>query len=182
MLQPGLHIHDDHVVLPEDQVGEKPLEHDVLRADAAAAAGLDGAQHQQAHAVMLLGHHVRDVVHFGVYFKKLPVGIGPGAGALGDELAHFGDGGDACQLLLAEAQGGAQVGVRVHVGAEDLVALRGVEPGQDGGDGGLSYAALSRDCDLHGRFLPPQMPRAARLASMPSIIAFTSSSQSVLMI
>ena len=55
VLQAGLHIHDDHVVLAEDQAGQDRLEHHVLGADAAGTAGFHRAHHQQLHAVDFAG-------------------------------------------------------------------------------------------------------------------------------
>ena len=147
MLQPRLHVHNDHVVLAEHQRRQNGLEHHMLRADAAAAAGFHRAHHQQLDAVDVTGELIGDIAYLRVELEEF-VGI-RGAGAFLHQLAHFGNGDDGIDFLLRQAQRQSQIGVRVHVGGQHGTPFGGVQPGQCGGEGGLAHAALSGDRYFH---------------------------------
>ena len=55
VLETCLHVHDDHIVLAEDEVGQNRLEHHVLGADAAGSAGIDRTHDEKLDAVDILG-------------------------------------------------------------------------------------------------------------------------------
>ena len=119
----------------------------MLGTHAAAAAGVHGAHDQQLDAVDVLAELVRQVRDLGVQLVEGVAGVG--GGALLGQLLHFGDGDDGVDLLLRQAQGQTQIGVRVHVGGQDGASLIGVQSGQGGGQGGLAHAALAGYCDFH---------------------------------
>ena len=101
VLQTGLHIHNDHIVLAEGQGGQDGFEHHVLRAYTAGAAHIHRTHDQQLDAVDVLGVLLGDVGHVGVQLIE-PVGIGS-SGALFHQGAHFADGDNGIHFLLAQA-------------------------------------------------------------------------------
>ena len=119
----------------------------MLGADAAAAAGLHRAHHQQLDAVDIAGELIGDIADLRVQLEEF-IGIG-GAGALLYQLTHFGNGGDGVDLLLRQTQRQSQIGVRVHVGGQHSTAFVGVQAGQRGGERRLAYAALSGNGYFH---------------------------------
>ena len=119
----------------------------MLGADAAAAAGLHRAHDQQLDAVDVAGEFVGDIADLRVQLEEF-IGIG-GAGALLYQLTHFGNRGDGVDLLLCQAQGQSQIGVRVHVGGQHSTALVGVQAGQRGGERRFAHAALSGNGYFH---------------------------------
>ena len=123
----------------------------MLRTDAAAAAHIHGAHHQELHTAHVLGVFLRNVRHIGVQLKEF-IGF-VGAGAFLYQGPHFGDGDNGVHLLLAEPQGQAQVGVRVYIGGQDGTSLRCIEPGQGGREGGFTHAALAGNRYFHGKNL-----------------------------
>ena len=167
MLQTGLHVHDDHVVPAENQAGQQGLEHHVLRAHTAAAAGIHGAHDQQLDAVYVLCQLVGQVGNLRV---ELIEGVAVvGAGALLGKLLHLGDGDDGVDLLLAQPQGKPQIGVRIHIRRQHRASLGGVEPRQGRGQGGFAHAALARDGNLHIRCPARRAwPRCARSSCRPA--------------
>ena len=144
----------------------------MLRAHAAAAADVDRAHDKQLHAVDLMGVFFGNIGNEGVELEEF-IGL-VRAGALLDERAHFGDGDDGIDLLLAHAKRKAQVGVRIDVRSQHGAALVGVKPRQRGGERRFADAALAGDRELH-----TQMPSAARFCSMRSIMRSPSFSMSV---
>ena len=147
MLQPGLHVHDHHVVLPENQCGQDGLEHHVLRAHAAGPAGVHGAHDQELHAVDVPAQLIGQIGHLGI---ELIEGVGlVGGGALLGQLLHLGDGDDGVDLLLRQAQRQPKIGVRVHVGGQNVAALGGVKTAECRGEGGLAHPALAGDGYFH---------------------------------
>ena len=66
MLETGLHVHDDHIVLAEDQARENGLEHHMLGTHAAAAAGVHGAHDQELDAVTILAQLIRQIGDLGI--------------------------------------------------------------------------------------------------------------------
>ena len=125
----------------------------MLRADAAGAAGVDGAHDEKLHAVDVLGELVGQVGDVGVELIEAVLVVG--AGALLGELLHFGDGDDGVDLFLAQPQRQTQVGVRIDVGGEDRAPFVGVQPRERGGQRRLADAALAGDSYFHiGKDLP----------------------------
>ncbi len=147
MLQPGLHVHHHHVVLPEDQRGQDGLEHHMLRAHAAGPAGVHGAHDQQLHAVDVPAQLVRQIGDLRIELVKGVALVG--GGALLRQLLHLGDRNDGVDLLLRQAQCQSKIGIRVHVGGQNIAPLGGVETAEGGGEGGLPNPALASDGYFH---------------------------------
>ena len=166
MLEPGLHVHDDDVVPAEDQVRHDRLEHHVLRADAAGAAGVDGAHDEKLHAVDVLGELVGQVRDVGVELIEAVLVVG--AGALLGQLLHFGHGNDGVDFFLAQPQRQTQVRVRIDIGGEDRAPFVGVQPRERGGQRRLADAALAGDSYFHiGKDPPGASLRCRELRAWP---------------
>ena len=71
------------------------------------------------------------------------------AGALLHQLAHLGDGHDRIDFFLGKAQRQTQIRVRIDVRGEYGAPFVGIQPCEDGGEGGFSDAALSGDGYFH---------------------------------
>ena len=147
MFQTGLHVHNDHVVLAEHQAGQQRLEHHMLGAHAAGAAGVHGAHDQQLDAVDVLGQFVGQIRDLRIELVEGVAGVG--SGTLPGQFLHFGDGDDGIDLLLRQTQGQAQVGVGVHIGGKHRAPLVGIEPGKGGREGGFTHTALAGNSDFH---------------------------------
>ena len=147
MLETCLHVHDDHIVLAEDEVGQNRLEHHVLGADAAGSAGIDRTHDEKLDAVDILGELFGEVGDLGVQLIEAVLVVC--AGALLGELLHFGDGDDGVDLFFRETERQTQIGVRVDVGSENRPAFVGVESCKSGRKRGLADAALAGDSYFH---------------------------------
>ena len=153
MLKSRLHVHDDHVVPAEDEIRQNRLEHHVLRADAAGAAGVDRAHDEKLHAVDIFGKLVGQIGNVRVQLIEAVLVVC--TRALLGKLLHFGDRDNGIDLFLRQAQRQTQIGIRVDVGCEDGAPFVGVETCERGGQRRLADAALAGDSYFHIGKDPP---------------------------
>ena len=153
MLKSRLHVHDDHVVPAEDEIRQNRLEHHVLRADAAGAAGVDRAHDEQLDAVDIFGKLVGQIGNVRVQLIEAVLVVC--TRALLGKLLHFGDRDNGIDLFLRQAQRQTQICIRVDVGREDGAPFVGVETCERGGQRRLADAALAGDSYFHIGKDPP---------------------------
>ena len=121
VLDPGVHIQDQHIVLAEQQVGEQRLEHGAFGADTARAADVHRAHFQQAHvcdACTLKRSGISSTR--GLMVKKPPTVPGLGPGAFLDQCVHLSDRVEPGAQLRRETQCAGQAGRRVGVHRQHL--------------------------------------------------------------
>ena len=149
MLKSRLHVHDDHVVPAEDEIRQNRLEHHVLRADAAGAAGVDRAHDEKLHAVDVFGELVGQIGNVRVQLIEAVLVVC--TRALLGKLLHFGDRDNGIDLFLRQAQrqtdgGGGDGKGQGHADDhgdddphEEGLEFRGPHDGLSHGGGGLAH-------------------------------------------
>ncbi|OPZ66465.1 MAG: hypothetical protein BWY83_02877 [bacterium ADurb.Bin478] len=115
MLHTGFHIHDQGLILIQDQISDQSAEEHALRTGTAAAASIDGAQHDQRDAAVMECKTVGYIADLRIQAKDLSILLDLGAGALLDQRHLFGDRHDLLLLLQRNAEGGGEIGIRIGV-------------------------------------------------------------------
>ena len=156
MLHTGLHIEDQGLILPQQQVGHQRLEQRALRTNAARPAAAHRAQPQQPDALMRHAEPLRDVIHLRVELEPAADRARLRAGAFIDQRLHLRNRLQRLVQFGRQAKRQPQVARRVGVNRDDIETALRVDIRQQRRQRGLADAALSRDGNFgHGARSPP---------------------------
>ena len=149
MLHTGLHIHNQGVILVQDEICNQGAHQYIFRTGAAAASAVNGAKDEERHTLMMVCKTVGNVGDLRIEFKYLPILPDFRSRPLLDQGSLTGYGDNLFLFGGGDTQGSRKIGVRVGVHRQDLPATAGHEEDQGGGQRGFAGASFSGDSKFH---------------------------------